>query len=152
MSSSSPVLRRPIGRSSGWRESSSSRSRSRFAFTYLAALRASDLEERVATLPEHSAVYYVLVTEDGAGDKFHPLEFVERVTAAANRPTYSWVDSGVDHGILGGDLYVQKAAIESVGRLALRVLHGERADSIPTSAIDLNVVQSGLAPVATVGH
>ena len=114
---------------------------SRFAFTYLTGLRTSALEERVATLPEHSVVYYVLVTEDGAGDKFHPLEFVDRVTAAANRPTYSWVDSGVDHGILGGDLYVQKAAIESVGRLALRVLHGERADSIPTSAIELNAVQ-----------
>jgi signal transduction histidine kinase len=113
----------------------------RFAFTYLAALRASALEERLATLPEHSAVYYVLVTEDGAGDKFHPLEFVDRVTAAANRPIYSWVDSGMDHGILGGDLYVQKAAIESVGRLALRVLRGERADSIPTSAINFNVVQ-----------
>lgn len=113
---------------------------SRFAFTYLTALRTSALEERLATLPEHSAVYYVLVTEDAAGNKFHPLEFVDRVTAAANRPTYSWVDSGVSHGILGGDLYVQKAAIERVGTLALRVLHGERADSIATSAIDLNVV------------
>ncbi|HEY6617795.1 MAG TPA: hypothetical protein VIZ32_24880, partial [Vicinamibacterales bacterium] len=42
---------------------------SRFAFTYLTGLRTSALEERVATLPEHSVVYYVLVTEDGAGDK-----------------------------------------------------------------------------------
>jgi signal transduction histidine kinase len=114
---------------------------SRFSFTYLTALSARDLEQRLARLPEHSVVYYVLVTEDATGDKFHPLEFVDRVTAAANRPTYSWVDSSIDHGILGGDLYVQKAAIERVGGLALRVLHGERADSIATSAINLNVVQ-----------
>jgi len=113
---------------------------SRFTFTYLTGLRASDLDQRLAALPEHSVVYYVLVTEDGAGDKFHPLEFVDRVTAAANRPTYSWVDSGVGHGILGGDLYIQKAAVERIGDLALRVLHGERADSIATSAINLNVV------------
>jgi signal transduction histidine kinase len=117
---------------------------SRFTFTYLTALRASELEQRLAGLPEHSIVYYVIVTEDGAGDKFHPLEFVDRVTAAANRPTYSWVDSVVDHGVLGGDLYVQRAAIENIGRLALRVLHGERADGIGTSAIDLNVVQIDL--------
>jgi signal transduction histidine kinase len=113
---------------------------SRFAFTYLAGLRARDLEQRLATLPEHSVVYYVLFTEDGAGDKFHPLEFVDRVTAAANRPTYSWVDSGLGHGILGGDLYIQKAAIERIGDLALRVLRGERPDSIATTAIDPNVV------------
>jgi len=113
---------------------------SRFTFTYLTGLRAKDLEQRLAALPDHSVVYYVLVTEDGAGDKYHPLEFVDRVTAAANRPTYSWVDSGVGHGILGGDLYIQKAAVERIGGLALRVLRGERADSIATSVINLNAV------------
>jgi signal transduction histidine kinase len=112
---------------------------SRFAFTYLSGLRVSELERRVASLPERSVVYYVLVTEDGAGDKFHPLEFVDLVTAAANRPTYSWVDSAMDHGIVGGDLYIQKAAIERVGHLALRVLKGERAENIATSEMSLNV-------------
>jgi signal transduction histidine kinase len=113
----------------------------RFNFTYLTGLTVGDLERRVASLPEHSAVYYLLMTEDGAGNKFHPLDFVDRVTTAANRPTYSWVDSAMDHGIVGGNLYVQKAAIERIGELALRVLHGERADSIATSTINLGTVQ-----------
>ena len=100
------------------------------------------LEARLATLPEHSVVYYLLVTEDGAGDKFHPLEYrrPSRGSRQSRRPiagsTRRWITAFV-----GGSLYSQKAAIESVGRLALRVLRGERADSIPTSAIDLNVVQ-----------
>jgi len=114
---------------------------SRWTFTYLTGLTAGDLERRLAALPEHSVVYYVLVTEAGAGNKFHPLEFVDRVTAAANRPTYSWVDSVMGHGVVGGSLYVQKAAIDRIGQLALRVLHGERADSIPTSPLNLNTVQ-----------
>ena len=114
---------------------------SRFTFTYLTGSRVGELEKRLATLPEHSVVYYLLVTEDGAGDKFHPLEFVNRVATVANRPTYSWVDSAMDHGIVGGDLYVQVEAIRRIGQLALRVLHGERADSIPTSTINLNVAQ-----------
>lgn len=114
---------------------------SRFSFTYLTGLTVGDLEQRVAALPQHSAVYYLLMTEDGAGDKFHPLDFIDRVTTAANRPTYSWVDSAMGHGIVGGTLYVQKTAIERVGELALRVLDGERPDSITASSLDLGVAQ-----------
>ena len=114
---------------------------SRFTFTYLAGLTVSELERQLAALPDHSVVYYVLVTEDGAGDKFHPLDFVDRVTTAANRPTYAWVDSTMGRGVVGGSLYLQKAAIERIGQLALRILHGERPDSIATSTVNLSVPQ-----------
>ena len=111
------------------------------AFTYLAGLPTRDLEDRLAHLPERSAVYYVLVTEDGAGKKFHPLEYVDRVAAAANAPTYCWVDSAIDHGIVGGSVYRQRGAIDRVGKVALRVLRGEAPDAIPVTTIDLNVNQ-----------
>jgi signal transduction histidine kinase len=113
----------------------------RLRFTYLTGLTVGDLEQRLSMLPDNSVVYYVLMTEDGAGNKFHPLDFVDRVTAAANRPTYSWVDSTMGHGVVGGSLYVQKAAIDRIGQLALRVLQGERADSIPVSPLDLTSAQ-----------
>ncbi len=89
-------------------------------------------------LPDHSVVYYLLVTDDGAGNKYHPLEYIDRVSAAANAPTYCWVDSAMDHGIVGGSLYSQTEAIDRIGQLGLRVLRGEVADSIETSAITLN--------------
>ena len=107
-------------------------------FTYLAGLPTPELEERLSALPPHSAVYHVLVTEDGAGNRFHPLEYVDRVTEAANAPTYCWVDSAMGRGIVGGSLYSQSAAIERIGLLALRVLNGESADSIPVAVLDLN--------------
>jgi len=109
-----------------------------FSFTYLSGLASKALEERLAQLPRYAAVFYAAVDEDGDGKRFHPLEYLERVSAAANVPTYSWVDSAMDHGILGGSLYSQKRAIERVGQLALRVLTGEPADGIPVSTLDLN--------------
>jgi signal transduction histidine kinase len=110
--------------------------------TYLSGLATQDLEHRLSRLPEHSAVYYVLVSQDGAGLKFHPLEYASRVAAAANAPTYSWVDSTIDRGIVGGSLYSQRGAIERVGQLALRVLRGEAADSIPIDVLNLNTYQA----------
>jgi signal transduction histidine kinase len=114
---------------------------SRFTFTYLSGLATNELEKRLAGLPDHSIVYYLLVTEDGEGNKFHPLEYVDRVAGAANAPTYSWVDSTMDHGVVGGSLYSQREATNHVGQLALRVLRGEPADSIQSTVLDLNVEQ-----------
>ena len=110
----------------------------RLSMTYLSGLSTDELEQRLGSLPDHSVVYHLLVSEDGAGHKYHPLEYVNRVTAVANAPTYSWVDSAMDRGIVGGSLYSQREAIDRIGALALRVLRGERADSIPTSTVDLN--------------
>jgi hypothetical protein len=45
----------------------------------------------------------------------------------------------MDHGIVGGSLLSQQAVTEAVAGLALRVLRGEPASSIPVSASDLNV-------------
>lgn len=114
---------------------------SRLTFTYLSGLATPDLMNRLSKLPERSAVYYVLVSQDGAGRKFHPLEYIDRVTAAANAPTYSWVDAAMDHGIVGGSLYSQRDAIVRAGELALRVLRGEPADTIPVADLHLNANQ-----------
>jgi signal transduction histidine kinase len=111
------------------------------AFEYLAGLSTKALTERLSGLPKHSAVYYVLVSEDGAGNKFHPLEYVDRVAAAANAPTYCWVDSAMAHGIVGGSVYSQGLAIAQVGEVALRVLRGEPVDSISVAALDLDANQ-----------
>jgi signal transduction histidine kinase len=110
-------------------------------FNYLSGLPIADLEARLSRMPERSAAYYVIVSGDPTGARPHPLNYVDRIAAVANAPTYSWVDSTIDHGVVGGSLYSQRAAIERVGELALRVLGGEPADSIPAVAVDLNSYQ-----------
>src|SRR4029079_17035968 len=67
--------------------------------------------------------------------------YLNRVVAVSNAPTYSWVDSTMGSGIVGGAMKDQSAATREVGRIALRVLGGERADSIPVTYTDLNVAQ-----------
>jgi signal transduction histidine kinase len=113
----------------------------RFAFTYLSGLTRNELGARLASLPEHSIVYYLVVDRDGINENFHPLEYLDRIAAIASAPVYSWVDSAMDHGIVGGSLKNQLAQTRAIAELALRVLRGERADSIPLSAPDLNVTQ-----------
>ena len=107
-------------------------------FTYLSGLPTHDLEDRLSKLPPHSAAYYLAVSQDGAGQTFHPLEYLDRIAPAANAPMYCWVDSAIGHGVVGGSLYRQEDAIDRIGELAVRVLRGESADSIPVATLNLN--------------
>jgi len=113
----------------------------RLQFTYLSGLATGDLEARLGSLPPHSIVYYLVVDRDGANQNFHPIEYLDRVTAVSNAPVYCWVDSALGHGVVGGSMKDQLAQIRAVAELSLKVLHGQRADSIPVAAVDLNVSQ-----------
>jgi signal transduction histidine kinase len=108
---------------------------------YLSGLPTHQLEQTLGQLPAHSMVFYLVVDQDGTGQYFHPLQYLDRVSAAANAPTYSWVDSALGHGIVGGSLKGQAAQMQAVAELTLRVLNGESADSVPIAVRDLNVLQ-----------
>jgi signal transduction histidine kinase len=112
---------------------------SRYEFTYLVGLPTAKLEAALAALPAQSMIYYLVVGRDGADQKFHPLEYLDRVTAVANAPVYSWVDAVLGHGVVGGRLKDQTAEARAIAGLALRVLRGERADAIPIAGPDLAV-------------
>ena len=113
----------------------------RLAFTYLRDLNRTTLEAKLAQLPPHSAVYFLAYNRQGSAERLRSIDYLERIAAIANAPTYSWVDSAMDRGIVGGSLKSQRAEALAVARLGLRVLRGERADGIPIAAIDLNVAQ-----------
>jgi signal transduction histidine kinase len=114
---------------------------SRVAFTYFSGLAMSDLERRLKALPPRSAVYYVAVRQDLAGEQFQAMASLTRVAAAANAPTYSWADAAAETAIVGGSRRDQLVQTKAIAALALRVLRGERADDIPVSTIDTNVDQ-----------
>ena len=113
----------------------------RLAITYLAGLPTGDLKRRLASLPERSVVYYLVVNRDGDGASFHPLLYMEELAGVANAPVYGWVDSQMNRGILGGSLKNQARQVETVGDVAARVLRGENADAIPIATVGLNVRQ-----------
>ena len=113
----------------------------RVEFTYFSGLVMQDLEERLRTVPPHSAVLYLVVSQDGAGEHFQVMAALSRVASAANAPTYSWADAAVDSGIVGGRRRDQVAQVKAIATLALRVLRGERADDIPVSSPSTDVDQ-----------
>jgi signal transduction histidine kinase len=98
--------------------------------TFLAGLPTRELDAKLASLPSHSAVYYLTVYQDGAGEGFNPLEYQEHVARVANAPTYSWIESSMGHGVIGGSLLTIDAMLQAVAEPAIRVLQGERADQI----------------------
>ena len=113
----------------------------RLTITYLSGMRTADLLTRLSSLPNDSIVYYLLVNRDGGGASFHPLEYLEDIAPVANVPMYSWVDSTIGKGIVGGSLKSQSKQIEAVAEMAIRVLRGEPADSIPMTSPNLQVNQ-----------
>jgi signal transduction histidine kinase len=113
----------------------------RLAFTYWTDLNPAVLEARLALLPSRSAIYFYVYSRQGIVERAHPLDYLDRITAIATAPVYSWVDSTMDHGIVGGSLKSQTAQARAVGELGLRVLRGERADAIPIASLDLNANQ-----------
>ena len=110
-------------------------------FTYLSNLSTEDLERRVATLPEHSVVYYLLFYQDAGGTNVNPVDYLDRLATIANRPIYSWIDSTLNRGIVGGSLLNIESQVAVMADLATRVLRGERADAIPFLIPDLHVNQ-----------
>ena len=97
-------------------------------------------------------IYYLVVNQDGAGQTSIRWNTWIASAAVANAPIYCWVDSAMDHGIVGGSLKSQKAQIDAIGRLALRVLRGEAADSIPASVAGSERQAGRLAAASALGH
>ena len=99
-------------------------------FVYLTGLPMDDLLREVARLPERSIVCYLHVFEDGRGEAFVPAEAGERVATAASAPVYGLYRTYLGRGIVGGRVVSFEAEGEKAARLALRVLAGEKLESV----------------------
>jgi hypothetical protein len=108
---------------------------------YLPSSDRKEFEAYISSLPPHSILYFLTLDRHGPDENFRPIEYLDRITAIANAPTYSWVDSSMGRGVVGGSLKSQAAQIAAVAKLTLRVLGGEAPESIPVSSIELNVPQ-----------
>lgn len=69
--------------------------------------------------------------QDGDGRSFLPNDALTLISGAANAPTYVNSEDALDSGAVGGHLISFAALGRDTARLALRILHGERAADIP---------------------
>ena len=108
----------------------------RVGVTYLSGPSLADLSQTLAHLPSDAIIYFLTFGEDGVGARFRSTEVVDRLAGLANRPIYSWHSVGMDHGIVGGRLYSNEVVGGQAAQVALRILRGERPESIPVLAVD----------------
>lgn len=110
----------------------------RLEFVYLTGLPMADLLDRVAALPGQSLVYYLHVSQDGAGSPVIPAEALERLAARANAPIYGHVDAYVGRGVVGGHVFSFEAEGRNAARLGLRILAGETPESVAVGGVSAN--------------
>ena len=107
-------------------------------FVELAELTATELGESLSRLPHDSAVILLSYYRDRTGEAFTPQQAVSLI-AEHNLPIYSCWDIFLNTGIVGGILTNCQLHGEHVAQMALRILGGESADSIPVIYKGLNV-------------
>jgi signal transduction histidine kinase len=92
-----------------------------------------ELRKRVAVLPNRTAIVYTAIYSDGEGTIYAPVEALARVAEVANRPIVISVETFLGRGGVGGMIMTTAALGEDAARLALRVLNGENASTIPVT-------------------
>jgi signal transduction histidine kinase len=101
------------------------------AFKYLSGLPMAQLLDAVARLPKDSIVLFVSLLRDGAGRLFTNPEAVSLIARASNVPVYSWSETHLGHGIVGGRLASFAAQGTRAAELGLRILRGEPPKNVP---------------------
>jgi signal transduction histidine kinase len=99
--------------------------------TWLDHLPVTKILETVSTLPPDSIVLYISVMRDADGNTRTNPQLAAQVAAASVAPVYGFFDTYTGVGIVGGEVADFAAQGKAAARLALRVLSGERAETIP---------------------
>lgn len=100
------------------------------SFEYFNDLRFEEMLKRVSELPPRSAIFYVDLRVDAAGIPLDRDLVLQRLRQATKAPIFSYIDSYLGSGIVGGPML----SSETVGRLmaqaAIRILNGEKAGDL----------------------
>jgi PAS domain S-box-containing protein len=96
----------------------------------LTGLSMKELLKRVSQLPAATAILFVTLGQDGAGNRFVSAEAQRMVSKSANAPLYNFIDSAFGYGSVGGCMTSLEANGRKAAELVLRVLSGEKADAI----------------------
>jgi signal transduction histidine kinase len=102
----------------------------RISFSWLNEISFEEMLDRAATLPENSAIFFVLLSVDAGGTAHEEGKALARLRAAANAPIFTHSDAFFGQGVVGGAL----TAVAEVGRqaagAAVRILNGEDPSSV----------------------
>jgi PAS domain S-box-containing protein len=92
-----------------------------------------ELLREVGELPRDTIILFLSQFEDEAGNQFAPPDVAEQIAASASAPAYGMYDTYMGRGIVGGYVRPFDAMGRDAASIALRVLAGEKPESIPRS-------------------
>src|SRR5215510_569715 len=104
----------------------------RVTFEWFDELSFEDMLRRTAKLPPHSAVFFGDIRVDAAGVPLDHERALARLRKATSAPIFSYVDSYLGQGIVGGPLLSTEDLGRGMAAVAIRILSGEAPESIKT--------------------
>jgi len=103
---------------------------SRLVVSYWSGLRLPQLLEHLRKLSPDTMVLYLAFSDDGSGHNYSPADVAKRIAAASAAPVYGVLESYLGLGIVGGVFPSFESHGRLAGELAVRVLSGEKSESI----------------------
>lgn len=94
-------------------------------------LRNFSLRYELGSLSEDTILIYVVMTEDAEGRQYTNSQSVQLITECAKVPVLRMVDGGIGEGLLGGNVVSMYKSGEIAAQMAMDVMSGTPADSIP---------------------
>ena len=94
----------------------------RVNFVWFNDLSLLEMQQRVAALPPHSAVFYGLLVVDAAGVPHERLEALAALKQASTAPIFSLFENELGRGVIGGPYLSQSHAGQAAALVALRML------------------------------
>jgi signal transduction histidine kinase len=102
----------------------------------IVGLTMTEIQRRVAALPDHSAILYSTLHSDGEGAFYPPTTALALVAEKANRPIIVAAELMVEADAVGGFVLIPSAIGTDTARRALRILAGEAPSNIPVAVVD----------------
>jgi signal transduction histidine kinase len=99
--------------------------------TYLTDLAMPELIDRLKQLSSDTIVLYTTLERDAAGTYFPRTTSLEMLTSVSNAPIFVLFDTLMGHGTIGGYLSSFAGQGREAGKIASRILSGEKPQDIP---------------------
>jgi signal transduction histidine kinase/CheY-like chemotaxis protein/ABC-type uncharacterized transport system substrate-binding protein len=105
--------------------------RDKVSFTFLENMDMREILDTVSRLGNDSLVLLTIFQKDKSGDFFEFSDSTSLISRNSRVPCYGLWDFNLGYGIVGGMLTSGYNQGKAAGEVALRILKGERADTIP---------------------
>jgi signal transduction histidine kinase len=104
-------------------------------------LSFQEILKQTASLPPHSAIYWSTMAVDATGVPYEGDRALTALHATANAPIFTYDQAFFGGGVVGGPMLSAAALGKQAGAVAVRLLGGDKADSINVKPIGLAAPQ-----------